>query len=331
MAIRPSVPNSRIKGLMTEFQNLFNRRIKEDPDRERLKEIMTFVPSKNNARDETFHFFEDPPGFRRWDPESPRTNYGTLGDNSFTVPVLKWESSLEWRREDEEDDLTRRLRPQLQALTSKASLIEIESAFQIMQGLTDPDRLATIPTAADGLAMYSAARVLFGSAGNIYAGSGVGTTAQIKADFFGVRELLNGVTDTHGDLYHPDSVFDAGMVIVFNDEHLERFAEAFEARVIQGSAAGIENILVTSKFGANIQLWPTPRVTGDDWYVFLRGFPEKPLIALERTDLGGVELILRDETNSDYCAENDVRRLLARRRIGFGVSLPLGTVKVSQV
>ena len=132
MGVNVSVPSTRIKGLMNTFQNTFTNRLNKDPDRARLKRIMDFVPSKNEARDETFFFLTDPPPFVRWDEGEERT-LGTLSDASWTVPVLKWQSGIQWRRIDEEDDLTNgALKRQAQAIASKASLVDIEVFFQIL-------------------------------------------------------------------------------------------------------------------------------------------------------------------------------------------------------
>ena len=326
MAINVSVPSTRIKGLMNTFANVFTNRLNTDPDRERLSMVMGFHPSKNNARDETFYFLTDPPPFTRWDEGEPRV-LGALSDVNWNVPILKWESGLQWRRIDEEDDLTGgRLKQAVLSIANKASLVDIESFFQILSGGTDPDRLTAVPTAADGLALYSSSRTLFGTAGNIISGSGVQSVAQIKADFFECLERLHGVKDTHGDFYHPDAALDGRIVVIFPQAHRERFFEAFEAKIIRQGEAGVENILSTL-FG-NVTLWPTPRLSGDDWYLFLADFPEKPIFALERSDLGGIEQILVTEDTSDYCRTNDVRQLLFRMRKGYGCSMPLATVKV---
>lgn len=326
MAVNVSAPSTRIKGLMRNFENMFNNRSNMDPDQAKLRQIMDFIPSKNNARDETFAFLTDPPSWDRWD-EGDERHFGTFADQSWTVPITKWQAAIQWRTIDEEDDLTGgRLLKQAKAIAKKAALIDIEVFFQILQGATDPKRLKAVPTAADGLALYSSSRTLFGSNGNIVGGSGLSTVAKIRADFFEALERLHGVRDTHDDLYHPDSAITAGMVLIFPDAHRERFMETFNAKVIRQGEAGVENIVATA-FG-NVELWPTPRVSGDDWYLILKDMPEKPIFCLERTDMGGMQQILVTEQNSDYCRNNDVRQIVYRMRKGYGVSLPLGTVKI---
>ena len=203
MAVNVSIPSTRIKGLMRSFENMFNNRINKDPDRKKLAQIMDFIPSKNNARDETFYFLTDPPSWERWDEGDPRS-LGSLSDQSWTVPITKWQSGIQWKRIDQEDEIIQgRLLSQARGISKKASLVDIEVFFQILQGTTDPKRLKVIPTAADGLALYSSSRELFGSNGNIVGGSGVSTVAKIKADFFECLERLHNVRDTHNDLYHP--------------------------------------------------------------------------------------------------------------------------------
>lgn len=325
---RISIPNSRIKGLQTEFSGLFQGRLKGKQERKWLTKVMDFIQSKNKTRTETFHYFTDAGGFRRWDRGRSRS-YTDLYDVAWEVEVLRWEDAIEWDREDEEDLLVRTFRQQIGAIADKAILIDIESFFQIIQASTDPDRLLTIPNASDGLAIYSSSRTDFGVNGNIVSGGGVSTVAQIKTDFFKARARVNGLVDKHLDLYHRENVFLDGITIIFGDVNLERFAETFEAKLIQGSSAGIENILISETWAGPITLWPTPRITTNDWFVFAEGVPEKPVFALERRDLGSEpEQIYKDENNSDYCADNDVRRMLFRKRVGYGVSLPQGTVMI---
>ena len=326
MAVNLSVPSTRIKGLMNSFSDMFLNRLNQDPDRQRLQKVMDFIQSKNKARDETFHFLTDPPPFTRWDEGEPRV-YGTFGDISWNVPVLKWQSAIQWKRVDEEDDLTNgRLKKQARSIAGGAALVDIEVFFQILTGSTDPDRLKNLPLGADGLALYSSSRTLYETNGNVVSGDGVQSVASIKASFFEVAERISGVRNTHNQLYHPESIWDSPVIVIFNDAHRERFIEAFEAKIIRQGEAGVENIL-SSSF-ANVELWPTPRLSGDDWYVFALGMEEKPVFALERNDLGGMELIYADERNSDYCRNYDVRQILCRMRKGYGISLPLGTVKV---
>lgn len=326
---RISIPNSRIKGLQTEFSGLFQGRLKGKMERKWLEKVMGFIQSKNKTRTETFHYFTDAGGFRRWDRGTTRS-YTDLYDVAWEVEVLRWEDAIEWDREDEEDLIVRTFRQQLGAMADKSILIDIEAFFQIIQATTDPDRLETVPNGADGLAIYSSSRTDFGGSGNVVTGSGVSTVAQIKSDFFSARQRINGLKDKHLDFYHRENVFLDGICILFNDANLERFAETFEAKLIQGSAAGIENIIIAETWAGPITLWPTPRITDDSWYFFAEGVPEKPVFALERRDLGSEpEQIYKDENNSDYCADNDARRMLFRKRVGYGVSLPQGTVQVN--
>lgn len=328
---RVSVVNSRIKGLQTEFSGLFQNRLKGSLERKMLSKVMGFIGSKNNARTETFHYFGDGGGFRRWDQGKPRT-YTELTDVSFAVEILKWEDGIQWERIDEEDDLTGQFRGALGGIANKAILIEIEAFFQVLQGASDPDRLkaSQIPTASDGLAWFSSSRSTFGTGGNIVAGSGVKSVKQIKRDIFRVRKRINGLVDAHGDLYHKENVFMSGMVILFNDANLERFAEAFGTKMIEGVNGPIENVLMSESWAGPITLWPTPRITDDSWYVVALGHPEPAFFALERRDLGSEpEQLYKDENNDTYCSENDVRRMLYRKRVGFGLSLPQAWCQVT--
>ena len=329
MAIRASALNARIKGLQVEFANIFTNRLSASRERVALDRVMGRIANKLDSRDADFHYFTAPPGFRRWDEDTKRT-YGRLFDRSWKVPVLKCQSAIEWNRIDEEDDLTGRFRSQLAAIANKSILIDVEAFFQILTGATDPDRLKTLPLASDGLSLFSSSRTDFGTGGNIVTGSGIATVAQIKADFFSARKKFTGLVDQHGDLYHDPEIFNEGVTILFNDDNLERFAEAFQAKIIQGTAAGIENIVMSTSWAGNVTLWPTPRITDNSWYMHLDGQPERAIFALERKDIGSEpEVIIKTERESDYCSENDCRRMLFRKRTGYGISQPQGLCQVT--
>jgi len=328
MAANVSVPSTRIKAHMSQFLDQFQNRNKMD-DIKMLNQIMGRYPSKNNARTETFVILEDAPPFKRWDEAAPR-QFGTFSDLSFDVEILKWQNAIEWARIDEEDFLSRgTLKQRCAQAGKKAALLDIEVFFQMVQGLTDADRLPSVPNAADGQALFSASRALFGASGNVVTGSGITTVAGIRNSFFEAREVLDGLVDTHGDLYHNDSAIDSGVVLLFGRKHEERVSETFEAKVIAQGGAGVENIVSTvSRFG-NVTLWPTSRIATDDMYLILKDYPYPPIFALERPDLGDLEQIYVDERNSDYCRENDKRQIVHRFRRGYGISLPLAAVKIS--
>ena len=103
--------------------------------------------------------------------------------------------------------------------------------------------------------------------------------------------------------------------------------EAFEAKLIRQGDAGVENIVSTLFKG--VDLWLTPRITNDDWYLAIADYPEKPIFALERNDLGGMQQILVTEDNSDECRDKDIRKLLFRMRKGYGVSQRMNIVKIN--
>jgi hypothetical protein len=295
-----------------------------------LNKVLGRIRNKLGARDADFHYFTAPPEFTLWD-EGTKRKYGRLFDRTWKVPVLRYQSAIEWDRIDEEDDLTDRFRTQLQDTANKAIEIEINAYFAILQGTASPSYLRTLPLAADGLSVFSSGRTnYFPGTGNVILGSGVSTPAQIVNDFFKVRSSFTRVVDDNGTLYHREGILREGMTIIFNDQLMKVFTEAFEAQNYQVSGAAPENVVTTrTKFG-NITLWGTSRVTGNNWHCVVDAMPEKGIFALERRDLGSEpETILKTEAESDYCSDYDVRRLQFRKRIGFGVSLPLGMIQVT--
>lgn len=320
-----NVPSTRIKGAMNTFDSFYTK-FAENPAYKAVSSLIQEVPSLNNARDETFRMLGDPPGFERWDEGSPRV-YGTIQDQSWSVEILKWQAAVAWKRIDEEDDISKRLRPQLERTAKKAVLKKINVLFQILQSTSDSRYLKSIPTCADGLALFSSSRALMGTTGNIVAGNGIASVHQILADYNRSLEIFHGVRDTHNDFLHDAMEVEGAKVIFANPANRQRFQEAFEAKTIVSQGAAVDNVLAMSN--GNVTLVFTPRVVGNSWYIALQETQHKPIFMLTRSDLGGVEKIYKDESNSDRSEDEDSRRIVFRLRAGYGCTLPMGLIQVS--
>lgn len=322
-----AVPSTRIKGVMNTFDTFYDKHWAENPMLQQIKPCMDFIESKNDARTETFMMLGAPPGFERWDEDAPRVA-GSIQDQSWEVPVLKWQAGVEWKRIDEEDDLTSgRFRKRLEQTAEKAVLKDVEIFFQLLQASVSAKNLPGIPTCADGLALFSTSRVLMSPNGNVVNGSGVRTVHQFQRDFYEVLEKMQAVTDDKGDYYFNESDIMGRKIVFANPANRQRMQEAFKAKVIASQGAGVENILASTT--DNITMVFTPRVTGNSWYVFLENVPAKPIFALTRKSVAGVEKIYKDESNSDRAEASDTRRIVFRYRKGYGYSLPIGAWQVS--
>ena len=89
------------------------------------------------------------------------------------------------------------------------------------------------------------------------------------------------------------------------------------------SNAGISNIV--REAGFNVDLWLTPRITPNDWYVFAKKAPRKALVALEREP---AEMNEFDMDNSDSARATKMVGANWHMRMGFGVATPYQSVKV---
>ena len=335
MASKANAVNSRVKGLQFDYSEIFQNRLAANTEMAMLNRVMGRIPNTLNAREADFHFFTAPPEFSLWE-EGTKRRYGRLFDRTWKVPVLRYGTGIEWDRLDEEDDLTDRFRTQMEGISDKAIEIEIEAYFAILSNTVNPQYLKAIPLGADGLPVFSAARTnYFPGGGNIVVGSGVSTPAQIITDYFRCRSRFKRVRDDANTRYFGEGIFKKGITLVFDDIHMKTFTEAFKAKTIQGNAAAPENIVATiTEFGP-VTFWGTsrlPAISPNTWYMILDGQPEKGIFALERRDLGSEpETILKTEQESDRASDYDTRRLLFRKRLGFGVSLPLGMMQITNV
>ncbi len=326
-AVSPELSATRIKGAMTNFMEAMRRRSNQGQPA-KIKKLMATVPSENNTRTETFIVLEDMPNFNRWDDGQAR-EFGDFGSYSQSFPITRFQLSLQWERQDDEDSLVK-ITKFLTDAGDKYPLLKTNIFFQILSGSANPRLLKNIPNCLDGLPLFSAARTLFGSKGNIVSGSGVTSAAKIQRDLNQGVLRLQGLRDTHGNLYHSEDIRDNGLLIVGPSELRESFDKAFNVEYHGDGNGATEQNYVKTSYG-KISLLTSSRLSGNDWYVFADGLEDmqKPIFEIPRTDLGGLEVRYWDETNSREMSMNSKREFHATVKVGFGCSNNFAGVKVS--
>ena len=120
------------------------------------------------------------------------------------------------------------------------------------------------------------------------------------------------------------------MVVTYGVANDQAFREAFQqgrtlaaATSVTGNAA-VSNIILES--GLQIELWPTQRISDDDWFVFAKGAPHKPVFQQVRTPL---RESYANVDNSDLARETKIESISWDSREGFGVTVPYQCVKVN--
>ncbi|HUU58381.1 MAG TPA: Mu-like prophage major head subunit gpT family protein [Phycisphaerae bacterium] len=316
--------------IRTEFLDTLKRRAAQSVKLPELMELGT--PS--TQRVENYFYWESVPIPVRWRRGDDIPAQG-IRSRSYSVENFTWARAIDWHEEDQEDDQTGSLTSQAQSMAGEFALLPERVAFQVLLGSADPDLLPTVPLAPDGVAMFSATDGAganrFGvTGGNLLTGTGVATSAAIRADFFSAIERMIQFQGTNGEPFHAENIADAGFLVIYGAQNEQRFREAFQQRTVAdtgpgSTTAGVGNVILEG--GLAVKLWSTARLAGsNDWYVIALGYDVKPLFRQVRLQITTDE---QNRSNSDRARDTRMSRFQAFARFGFGVNLPIGSVKVN--
>ena len=264
-----------LRDIRSEFLLTYRRQVGRSKN---LSLGMSFVPSTKNT--ERYGYWESAPHLERWDRNEKMAEDELLG-RSYSVQNLDWAKAIGFHENDVEDVQLEGFRERARMLAGRAAKIPQDVYFQIKTGATNAALLKSIPTAPDGAALYAATAggaARFGvTGGNILTGSEVASGDAVRADFWSAMERFRLFQDTEGEELLDDEI-EAGVLIEFNANLEEVFHEAFkQERTVQivQNVAGAENVAssaVTNTIrerGLPITLWPTQKITDNDWTVTL--------------------------------------------------------------
>lgn len=254
----------------------------------------------------------------------------------FSATNYEWAGSVPWHFADEQDDQTKSLPEAVRSLAKRAAQVDERVFVQIMTGGTDAELLETLPTAPDGQNLFSttndgtAAR--FGiTNGNALTGTGT-SEAQIRTDYHTAYSQFERYQDTEGEPLFSNSELMDGVVIFYpaGATLRERFAAVFQREVthsvISSTGAGVSNEILAA--GDKVKLVPTPRLTGNTWYIGLLGSETKALFSQDRMAPFDFE---SDWDNSDVVRRSGYKDFSVVMRRGYGVAEPYGLIQVTNV
>lgn len=299
--------------------------------RAKLEPMVDFVPSDKLT--ETYAYYESPPHPRRWDRGEKSTGDAFLS-KSFSITNKDWVDRVNWHRNDLDDDQTKSLYRRASQAGGNFALLDERIIFQILLAATNAELLESIPTAPDGAALFSSSTRFGHANGNIKSGSGVATAAAITSDLFASLARIIAFQDTKGQPLFNPSILGMKVHVLFGAANLEVFTSAFASeRTLQkitgtstsdtSVAAAISNLIMAKGF--SVELTPTPRITDNDWFVYLEGGNVKPFVVQERQAL---REITRTMENSDTAAETKEEWVQWDARRGYGLNLPYTLIKV---
>lgn len=319
-----------VRGLRTEFDQTYSRMVKGVEAQ--LSRVMDLnIPSDKLS--EIYGYYETAPHWKRWNrgEEIPRAGFRS---RNFEVLNHDWGLAIDWHDNDEQDDQSKGLVSRVRQGAMDAALLAERVFFQILTGGTDNNLLPAVPTAPDGanfFATTASSSARFGATGgNSLTSSGISTPALIQADFFAAWSQFRKFLDTDSQPLFPASMVDRGVTIIYNVANEQVFRQAFmqtyNAQVFGANtaAAAPTNVILDSNMAVN--LWSTPRITDNSWYIFLNNAPHKCVFQQVRQPPRDN---LWDMTNSDFSRRTKIKGMQWDARYGFGLALPYSAIKIS--
>lgn len=318
-------------GLRTEFADTYSVIRNRQAD-SRLAKVMDLSKS-TQTRITPFGYMEAAPHMEHW-PMGNAIPTDAMGSVNFNVPVYNWGRRVKWSKFDRADEQTQTLYEQARGAGESAALLPERFFFDLIQGTTAT--LPAVPLAPDGAALFAttaAGAARFGATnGNLLTGTGVASSATILADYYNAIEQFMLFQDGKGQPMLSPEMIAAGVIIIHGAGNTQAFETAFLQQrqgIVYGSntaAAAVTNIVQDAS--RNVELWATPRITDNDFYIFLKNPPKQPTFLLDRQ--GVIELeSLEGSNNSDRTRDTGEEYVQWECRHGAGIALPYGAIKVN--
>lgn len=239
----------------------------------------------------------------------------------YTIVNHEYQAGIHLHKNDRMDDRTGTFQRSISAAAKSYYSLFIDIMHQLLTGTSNTELLPSIPNSYYGIALISASHT-FVTGGNTFAGTGT-TEAQIKTDIFtALARFLD--MQQEGKSYRYWSPEDAKLdncVFIIPPELQEVFENLQKGSLIQGSSAGISNVLVN-----RFKYFVESRLTdANDWYVILDADPSvKPFVRQPRE-----ELVITNEVwpSDSYSKQTGFEYYAASHRWGLSVYEPRSIVK----
>ena len=330
--------NLLVNGLKNEFADTYMATRITQAD-SRIGMIMDLTQTATN-REHDYAYLNAAPHMEYWRRrETIPTD--AMDSVQFRVPIFEFAIRVPWSKFDRKDDQTGSLFDAARMAGTSAALLPERFLFDLIESTT-----LTLPVsvnASDGSALYSSSSRFGVGGGNQITATGTSAVSDILRDYYLVLNRFRDFQDGKGQPLLAGDVIDQGVVIVHPLELTEVMELAFLQRqqaialdatgIIAGASdtgigtGGASNIVLDSNKA--VTLWGSPRLTDTtDWYVFLKGAPQKPIFYVTRE---GVQEFssLEGDNNGDHTRDTGEEYVQWEERSGAGIGLPYGTVKVN--
>lgn len=316
------------RGLRDAFANAYDTMAEQI--REELAPVMDEFPADTNQ--EYYAYYESAPHPRYW-PRGSEVQKSGFKSVQFSVINYDYGVEIEWHKNDELDEQLGKLRSRAAQAGNNFAYSDTQAFFDLLQGTTS--YLPGTVTAPDGANIYATTAGgsnRFGASnGNLLTSTGnncFSSSSVLRGDIWRAVEQFLLFQDTEGkQLWPTDMVKD--IIVYFAADNLDVAVEAFNLNWHSYSTVTAGNIPIQNSLmsgGIKIEPRPTPLITTDDAYVFLRNAPHKPFFKQIRTPM---EELPFDERNSKESARTLLRSLIFHEYSGYGAFLPYQTIKLN--
>lgn len=317
-------------GLRNEFADTYNAIRNRQAD-SRLGSVMDLSIAATN-RISDFAYFEAAPHMTFWE-RGDTIPSDAMDSVSFSVSVYEFARRIAWNKNDRKDDQIQALMDSARQTGESAALLPERFFFDLITNTAGT--LPAVPTAPDGALMF--ATLAGGSArfgvtdGNLITGTNVGSVGSIRNDFYNCIEQWKQFEDGKGQPLLSSEAIDSGQIIIHSAENTEAFEEAFlqrrQGELSAADAASTPSNLVQDA-SRSVSLWGTARLTGDDWYCFLKNPPKKATFLLNREGVQELQA-LEGDNNSDHVRDTGQEYVQWEERSGGGIALPFAAIQVN--
>lgn len=284
-------PTQMVRWMKPTFADMY--KIEYETMIPRLSRVMDLgIPSDSET--EFYGYRETAPYPQLWEA-GKNIPSGNFKGVSFSVTNYFWAKRVPWLYEDRLNDKLKSLLSDVAEAGRHWATLPERLLFQVLTGTTDPELLPAIPLAPDGASMFATTAggsARFGvTGGNIVAGSGVSTSEAVRLNFYQATSQQRRFLNTQAQPLLPDTAYNEGYTVMYNANNDYAFRRAFQqGRTIESQStsetpagAAVTNVILDA--GIRVTLWPTVRITDNDWFIALNGVSQKALFEQTRQAL----------------------------------------------
>lgn len=291
------------------------------------------VANTNLARTAEYAWKESVPFPVRWDRGKPR-QHQTFKDTSITIPLYRYETTLDVEIHDQEDDQLGEgsAKRQMNMAVNRYLYLPYKLMSEYLNGTAS--LLPSLDNAYDGNSLYATTDG-DGSArfqttnGNLLSGadSGTVTVGGLETDIFNAQQQFLSFKDTAGE-----PIFDASdvtldkfflVVPLAMNQVVQQVAKSESLRFTGSTDGGWQNNIIKGTFDWQMNPFLTDN---DNYFIFLKHPYWKAMVKRQTKD---IRSIWSSIDNSDRAREENIESLYTDVRVGPGIWANFTTIKIN--